>query len=109
MIKTYFEIEAFSSCHGLENLGGDCASHHINLRGIFVTVMLTIAKPGPPAQKSTQFITTKYMPITIPATIEIKTVNSVVQITNTESYILHFIFNTHKFYQHSVNSICGDQ
>jgi hypothetical protein len=68
--ETYNEIETFSSCYGLENLGGDCTSHHIKLRGILIWVALTMAIPGPPAQKSSQLISRKNIPLIIPATIE---------------------------------------
>jgi len=69
----YSETEAFSICHSLEKLGGDCASHHMQLGWIFIRVSLTEAIPGPPAQKSSQFITRKCIPIIIPATMKTKT------------------------------------
>jgi hypothetical protein len=68
--ETYDEIEAFSSCYCLENLGGDCTSHHIKFRGILIRVAPMMAIPGPPAQKSSQLISRKYIPLIVPATIE---------------------------------------
>jgi len=66
----YRENEAFSICHSLEKLGGDCASHHMQLGWIFIRVSLTEAIPGPPAQKGSKFITRKYIPTVIPAKIK---------------------------------------
>jgi hypothetical protein len=69
--ETYNEIETFSSSNGLENLGGDCTSHHIKLRGVLIRITPLMAVPAPPAQKSSQLISRKYIPLIAPETMEI--------------------------------------
>lgn len=62
---SYLKVKALNTSEGLQDFGGHCGGHHINLLSVcWIWMVLLPVKEHPPTQQSCQFITCEHLPTT---------------------------------------------